>query len=146
MVALISPDVEDQPGEAVDDRRGLVEPGRAVHEPQRLDPASDPVEVVELRPEAGEDRQAGLPGGLGARLDIELATDLPLSEDLGPVHRPVPRDMRKLALDPNEVELERDTGRGSERLGKLEPELRQPLLDPAHDPRASSSAPLPGAA
>ena len=48
VAAGLAPDVEDQLREAVDHGGRLVEAGRAVDEPERLDPARDPVEIAEL--------------------------------------------------------------------------------------------------
>ena len=69
----VAPELEHQVGEAVDHRRRLVEAGRALDQPERLDPTGHPVELAELRLQRGEDRERRQARRLVALLDRELA-------------------------------------------------------------------------
>ena len=142
-----SPDLEHEVGEAVDHRRRLVEARRALDQPERLDPAGDPVELAELGSQRGEDREPGQARRLVALLERRArrrpgrgpATSEPSTGQ-------VAGDVAEAAADLDQVERELDPGRGRERLRQLEPELArvcrrsvpsptQPSLQP--DERAS---------
>ena len=63
---------------------GLSKPGAALDQPERLDPARDPVEVAELACERGEDREPDQARGLVALLDVEPVADPPRHQHLEP--------------------------------------------------------------
>jgi len=90
MPAGRSPDLSDQVAEAVDHRRSQVEPGRAVDEAERLDPALDAVEIAELVLERGEDREGGEPRGLVAALSVTSVPTFPATSTSVPSTGPWP--------------------------------------------------------
>jgi hypothetical protein len=139
--ALVAPQLEDQVAEPVDHGGCGVEPGGAVDESQGLEPARHAVELAELGLERSEDRQTGEPGSFVALLDGELGADLPLHPGLRPIDGAVPRDVRDVAADPDQIEPELHPRRGRERPWQLEPELGETLLEPAHGLKHSPPSP-----
>jgi len=138
MASGVAPELEDQLAEAVDGGGRDVEVLRALDEAERLDPCGHPVEVAELLLERREHGQGGRAGGGVGLLDGDLGTDAPRHQGPVTVERPVAGDVREVAVDAHELERQLHSGRRGRRRGKLEPEIRQPVLDRAH--RASVPA------
>jgi hypothetical protein len=134
----VAPQLEDQVAEAVDGGGGDVEVLRALDEAEHLDPGGHPVELAELLLERREHRQGGGTGSVVGLLDGDLGADAPAHQDPVAVGRPVAGDVREIAVHAHELERQLHPRRRGERLGQLEPELGQPVLDSAH--RASLAA------
>src|SRR6188472_478513 len=104
VVAGIAPQLEHQVAEPVDHARRRAEAGRAVDEPEELDPAAHAVEVAELPFQRREDRQRREPRGLVSLFGSQVGAHLAAKDHLRPVQRAVPRYIRETAADAHEVE------------------------------------------
>src|SRR5437660_4603317 len=94
MTARITPDLDDQVTEPVDDLRVVVETGCALDVADGPQPLRHSLKIAELPLEGGEDREPRQPGRAISLIDCQFSTDGTLDQHSRRVDRRMAGDVR----------------------------------------------------